>query len=166
LELVEWILQFYHSDWTNDISWSPLHWAARVGDSKILEILQNAGLPEYTVDTLEPAGTWSPLSIAVYHQKVVLAANTLQACDDTTDQHGRSHIKTQQLKPQMFLSAVPAETVSVLAGQKHSGYLCNYCFHVSAGAIYPCTITCRKSRHDFKRNYTFKRGNSLAHLFS
>jgi ankyrin repeat protein len=48
-ESVKCVVQFYEFGRTNSISWSPLHWGARVGDAKILEALQVAGLRAYII---------------------------------------------------------------------------------------------------------------------
>lgn len=64
-------------------NWTPLHWAARVGDRAMILILKQAGVQETTVRTSKPAASWTPWAVATFFQnsKVLLG-------DCPLEQHG------------------------------------------------------------------------------
>ena len=46
-------------------TWSPLHWACRFGDIKLLCLLAEAGFTISVVSTEEPKADWTPLDVAI-----------------------------------------------------------------------------------------------------
>ena len=68
LDVLERILRYPHSEWEKRNGWSTLHWAARTGDSRMLKVLSDIGIKERLVDTSEPPGRWTAVSIATFHQ--------------------------------------------------------------------------------------------------
>jgi ankyrin repeat protein len=91
-EVLEWILQSRHSNWEQSSRWSPLHWAARTGDYRMLKLLSDAGIKECAVETSEPPGKWTATSIAVFHQNKNF---TTEISHDTEDYFATS--RTEQL---------------------------------------------------------------------
>lgn len=65
-DMVSRVLQLSNMSELNSsgAKWTPLHWAARGGCPEILDILLEAGVQETFVDVSDPAGSYSPWSLA------------------------------------------------------------------------------------------------------
>jgi ankyrin repeat protein len=68
LHSVQKTIQFHEAVPAPYNTWSPLHWASRVGISDILRALFDHGLTESVVTTTEPEYHWTPRIIAGFHQ--------------------------------------------------------------------------------------------------
>jgi ankyrin repeat protein len=91
-------------------NWSPLHWACRAGVPDVVERLIKEGANSGCVTVAQPEGRWSPLSIAIFHGKEEMLENLSTSC----------------------ISLLSAEANAVrLDGERHGGYWCNGCLHVS-----------------------------------
>jgi ankyrin repeat protein len=94
--------------------WTPLHWACRTGVVSVVELLLQKGFRSTTVATSEPDGRWSPLSIAKFHGHGDIFEKLSEPCrsligDDDDSVHSQ--------------------------GQRHDGYSCDGCFHVSSSVL-------------------------------
>jgi ankyrin repeat protein len=112
-EVLERILQSRHSDWEQSSTWSALHWAARTGDSRMLDLLSDIGIKEYAVETLEPPGKWTVLSIAIFHQNKNFIT---EISHDTED---------------CFATSRTEQSGDCVQGTKNYGFECDGCLQVS-----------------------------------
>jgi ankyrin repeat protein len=67
VELVKELLNKDTKPLCESTNWSPVHWACRGGNPKVVELLVEAGFHTEPVTTSQPKHQWSPLDIAVYH---------------------------------------------------------------------------------------------------
>jgi ankyrin repeat protein len=67
VELVKALLNKDTKPLCKSTNWSPVHWACRAGNSKVVELLVEAGFHTEPVTTSHPERQWSPLDITIYH---------------------------------------------------------------------------------------------------
>ncbi|KAF4536100.1 Zinc finger ZZ-type protein [Lasiodiplodia theobromae] len=91
--------------------WTPLFWAARVGNAQLVTDLMLAGLQEAIVSTSEIPGDFSPFSLAEYHANDALISD--ENCP--LKMRGRN------------------DTVWETRGTSNGDYECDSCFLVSPG---------------------------------
>jgi ankyrin repeat protein len=65
---VQKTIQFHREVPATYNTWSPLHWASRVGVFNILRVLLDYGFTESVVTTTEPECQWSPRMVAGFHR--------------------------------------------------------------------------------------------------
>lgn len=90
--------------------WTPLHWACRAEEPKIVERLIQEGLRSNCIPITQPEGKWSPAAIAIFHGNEKILEGLPASC--------RS------------LLGEETETAR-LHGSRHGGYSCDGCFYVS-----------------------------------
>jgi hypothetical protein len=71
-EMEKTAIPFQKADLAKTETWSPLHWACRVGSVKTINSLLESGFCESVVITTRPVGRWTPWSIAFYTKTRVL----------------------------------------------------------------------------------------------
>ncbi|KAH7062671.1 ankyrin repeat-containing domain protein [Macrophomina phaseolina] len=67
--MVQKVLQFpgISGPTQKEAVWTPLHWASRRGDSALVRMLINAGATETSVQSSDPASSFTPWTIAEFH---------------------------------------------------------------------------------------------------
>jgi ankyrin repeat protein len=60
--------------------WTPLHWACRAGNPRVIERLVKAGFRNELVTTAQPDFQWTPMSIAVFHGNDTKMAGLSTSC--------------------------------------------------------------------------------------
>lgn len=91
-------------------TWSPLHWACRLGDVDVIQSLLEYGFNPTTVQTAEPNHLWHPLDIAEFYENTRLLEHS-----GFDDKLGPRSPHVPQLLPT----------------QKETGYSCDACQQVS-----------------------------------
>ncbi|PQE33805.1 ankyrin repeat protein [Rutstroemia sp. NJR-2017a WRK4] len=73
------------SDHCHDGHWTPLHWACRAGNPRVIEHLVKAGFRNELVTTAQPDFQWTPMSIAVFHGIDMKMAGLSTSCRSLLD---------------------------------------------------------------------------------
>ena len=110
LEILNKVLDIKSVPHTQSEHWSPIHWACREGNSRLVEKLIKEGINCYSVTVPNPKGQWDPISIAIFH--------------------GKEKMFNELSELSMSLLDIGEDTVR-LHGKFSRHFLCNSCFHVS-----------------------------------
>jgi ankyrin repeat protein len=102
-------------------TWSPLHWACRIGCSRLIEFLLHQGLSKTLVHTEQPPAVWSPVSIAMFHQNPDVG-NIKHKMLRESDVITLSNISTASISA--------SESVMSTVGSRYKGFCCNMCLNV------------------------------------
>jgi ankyrin repeat protein len=102
-------------------TWSPLHWACRIGCSRLIEFLIHQGISKALVRTEQPPAVWSPVSIAIFHQNPDVESIKHKMLRE-------SDIATVLNTSTAFMSA--SELVMSTIGSRYKSFYCNMCLHV------------------------------------
>jgi hypothetical protein len=94
----------------------------------MFQLLSKEGIKESPVETLEPPGTWTAFSIAIFHQKVNFISEISNDSDELLDRHQSVGVKSREMELDLM---VTSKTQLVAQGKKHGNFWCNGCFHVS-----------------------------------
>ena len=96
LEILNKVLDIKSVPHTQSEHWSPIHWACREGNSRLVEKLIKEGINCYSVTVPNPKGQWDPISIAIFHGKEKmfnelseLSVSLLDIGEDTVRLHGK-----------------------------------------------------------------------------
>jgi ankyrin repeat protein len=161
LEVLKLALEIprFDSEWSN--MWSALHWAARSGSFQMFQLLSEAGIKDTPVETLEPPGAWTALSIATFHQNIHLAPETSNESNDLVDRKQTDDMD-RGATLDFTMTTRPEKAGCSAKGKKNGDYRCDGCFHVSLtkanivqriaqanlelGNIRPTVSLCRLSR--------------------
>ena len=100
-------------------SWTPLHWACRIGDSELIQLLLSHGFHKSVVHTTNPSANWTPASIGMFHQNPTFDFKSQKRFMNELDVFDPSG------------SFSSTELLRDLRGICHGHFWCNYCFHVS-----------------------------------
>ncbi|KAH8725930.1 ankyrin repeat-containing domain protein [Phaeosphaeriaceae sp. PMI808] len=115
--------------------WSPLHWACKSGNQKIIERLVESGQRSECVSLSQPEGQWSPYSIASFHGNSKNLEKLSASCK----------------------SLLGAEVESRAPGLDSERYDCDGCFQHIRGPVFQC-------RNCFDLDYCFMCKPFLSHL--
>jgi ankyrin repeat protein len=129
-EVLQRILQLPQLKIFDDTSWSPLHWACRVGDAQTIKLLMDKGIKESVITTLEPPGLYTPYAIALFHQNRKLIS---EKGDPLQDLFGSQDVPYKATDIDMNITPdLEQEDLVFFQAQKHAGFTCDGCDHVSS----------------------------------
>ena len=97
--------------------WTPLHWACRMADFSMVNLLVTSGVANRVTTTYQPPGQWTPYSIATYHQNTKLTPESFENSEGEKNQQA------------IRLVSMGADN-SVLPAEKHGSFTCDECLLV------------------------------------
>ena len=121
-EVVQRLLEFEPLTLAGSTSWTPLHWACRIGGYDLMHLLLSHGIRESVVHTTYPSARWTPASIGIFHRNPFFEIDAQL-----------SWIVPGSPCTELFPST---ETPPNLQGIRHESYYCDGCFHVSSIRTY------------------------------
>jgi ankyrin repeat protein len=116
LSAVELILKHDPSPNLDNSLWSPLHWAHRKGTPELVKFLEGLGVRAKSVQTLQPAWSWTPSSIAKYHHNANFESDSTESTDESKEKETLTSSESEVPLPEHA---------------KHGNYTCDHCFDVS-----------------------------------
>ena len=108
LDIIQAVLNLGFTFSPDGIHWSPLHWAYRLANLKVIELLTKNGIRSDCITT--PEGKWSPLDIATFYGTADKLENLALSC--------KALLGTQN-------------DVNRISTKTLNGYTCDGCFLVS-----------------------------------
>ncbi|RDW56499.1 hypothetical protein BP5796_13140 [Coleophoma crateriformis] len=112
-DVVQRTIAFYNPTPEHGNNWSPLHWACRSGSAAVINLLLENGFHESVVTTTDPDTSWSPYSIAAFHQNKTLLGE-LEKDVDGLNKIGLDSLCLDHL----------------IEGARDTGHWCDECKHV------------------------------------
>ncbi|KAF2176088.1 ankyrin [Zopfia rhizophila CBS 207.26] len=108
--------------------WSPLHWAYRAANWDAIDLLKDIYSSEDTVETVEPPGLWTPLSIGVFHHNKQLNVSLEKVPTELSALLGSSNIA---IDPGLRLVSIgdSKDATTYVEAERHGSFYCDGCLH-------------------------------------
>jgi ankyrin repeat protein len=121
IEVVEKVLQSDPELIRNNENWTSLHWACKTGSPELIKLLLDHGGRESIIQTAQPLSSWSPISIALYHNNANLEISNQKTLIELFDSSTSSSQEMENASNEPIMRKL---------GTKHGNFRCDGCLHV------------------------------------